>query len=232
MNSFTGSSEISTAQAEQLLGIDAKVVAGRACRTCTLCCKVVSIPELAKAAGEWCAHCQPGKGCGIHTRRPFVCRGAYCEWMISKGLGPEWKPEKAKLVLFKTNGGRRLTAHVDPGYPSAWRRSPYYETLKRWAREAVERTDMHLIDVMVGEQATVILPDRDVDVGIVAADEVVRLDKRRSAAGEFIEVHKVKGATGATWSETADKKTAGQLAPPSVHTLLFVSAAEQAEDVV
>ena len=131
MTGLKTSPEISAAQVVELSRIEARVVPGRACETCTLCCKVVSIPELVKAAGEWCTHCQPGKGCGIHPHRPFVCRGAYCEWMISKGLGPEWKPEKAKLVLYKTNGGRRLTAHVDPGYPSAWRRSPYYETLKR-----------------------------------------------------------------------------------------------------
>ena len=131
--------EISAEQAAQLARIDAMVVlaalAGHAPRR-----KVVAVTELAKAAGQWCVHCRPGRGCGIHPTCPFVCRGAYCEWMICKGLGPEWKPEKAKFVLFKTNAGRRLTAHVDLGYPSAWRRSPYYENLKQWAREAAQRT--------------------------------------------------------------------------------------------
>jgi hypothetical protein len=187
--------EISAEQAAQLVRIDALVVGGRACGTCTLCCKVVAVTELAKAAGEWCKHCRPGRGCGIHASRPFVCRGAYCEWMICKGLGPEWKPEKAKFALFKTNAGRRLTAHVDPGYPSAWRRSPYYQNLKQWAREAAQRApEMHVVDVMVGEHSTVILPDRDVEIGIVAADELVRLDKRLTATGEVIEVYKVKRA--------------------------------------
>ena len=91
--------EISAEQAAQLTRIDAMVVAGRACGTCTLCCKVVAVTELAKAAGQWCVHCRPGRGCGIHPTRPFVCRGAYCEWMICKGLGPEWKPEKAMAVI-------------------------------------------------------------------------------------------------------------------------------------
>lgn len=184
---------LSPAQEAELARIDTLVVRGRACGTCTLCCKVVSIAELDKAAGEWCRHCKPGRGCGIHPARPFVCRGAYCEWMISNGLGPEWKPEKSKFALFKTNGGRRLTAHVDPGYPSAWRRSPYYENFKQWAREATQKTpDMHVVDVMIGEHSIVILPDREVDLGIVAADEFVRLDKRVGAQGEFIEVHKLK----------------------------------------
>lgn len=184
---------ITAEQAAELAKIDAKVVPGRACGSCTLCCKVVAIPELAKAAGQWCRHCRPGRGCGIHPHRPIVCRGAYCEWMISPGLGPEWKPERAKFALFRSNGGRRLTAHVDPGYPAAWRRSPYYENIKAWAADAAaKRPDMHMVDVMIGEYAIVVLPDREVEIGIVAADEVVRLDQRATPSGAAIEVRKVR----------------------------------------
>ena len=187
--------EISAAQAAELERSHARVLAGRACDTCTLCCKVVGVPDLAKAPGEWCPHCRPGRGCGIYTTRPIVCRGAYCEWMICKGLGPEWKPERAKFALFKTNGGRRLTAHVDPGYPTAWRRSPYYENFKQWAREAARRTpEMHVVDVMIGDRSTVVLPDRDVEIGTVAADELVQLEKTMTAFGERIEVYKIKRA--------------------------------------
>lgn len=198
MNMILQPSELADAQLEQLAGIDAKVVSGRACGTCGLCCKVVSIAELGKPAGEWCRHCLPGRGCGIHATRPYVCRGSYCEWMICKGLGPEWKPERSKFVLFKTNGGRRLTAHVDPGYPSAWRKSPYYENFKQWAREAAQQTpEMHVVDVMIREHSIVILPDRDVDLGIVGTDERVVLKKTMTAAGEFIDIEKVKVAPAA-----------------------------------
>ncbi len=113
--------------------------------------------------------------------------------MISKGLGPEWRPEQAKFALFKSNGGRRLTAHVDPGYPSAWRRSPYYENLKAWAAQAVQKLpEMDLVDVMIGEHVIVVLPDREVDVGITAADEFVTLSRTLTAAGQLIEVSKTK----------------------------------------
>lgn len=189
--------ELTSAQVAELTRIDTLVVPGRACGTCTLCCKVVSVAELGKPAGQWCRHCRPGQGCGVHATRPYVCRGAYCEWMISKGLGPEWKPERSKFALFKTNGGRRLTAHVDPGYPSAWRRSPYYENFKQWAREAAQKTpDMHVVDVMIGEHSIVILPDRDVDIGTVAPDELVRLNRKMMPMGEIIEVEKYKPALG------------------------------------
>jgi hypothetical protein len=193
MNTVDHSHETTPAQMAELARIDAMVVPNRACGTCSLCCKVLRISELAKPAGQWCTHCRPGIGCGIHATRPFVCRGFYCEWMISKGLGPEWRPEQARFTLFKTNGGRRLTAHVDPGYPSAWRRSPYYENLKAWAMQAVQKTpEMDLVDVMIGEQVIVILPDREVDLGIVAADEFVTLSKKVTAAGELIDVSKFK----------------------------------------
>jgi hypothetical protein len=163
----------------------------RACGSCALCCKVVGVAALDKPAGKWCTHCRPGNGCDIHALRPFDCRVFYCEWMICKGLGPEWKPERSKFVLFKTNDGRRLTAHVDPGYPSAWRVTPYYENFKIWAAEAVRQDPMHLVDVMVGERITVVLPDRDVEVGLLAPDELVQLSRN---AGGAVSVERVRRA--------------------------------------
>src|SRR5258708_27094970 len=47
---------------------DARVIPGRECGSCTLCCKVYNIPEIGKAAGKWCKHCTPGKGC--YPREP------------------------------------------------------------------------------------------------------------------------------------------------------------------
>jgi hypothetical protein len=42
--------------------------------------------------------------------------------------------------------------------------------------------------VMIGKRCIVILPDRDVDLGILATDEMVELD----SAGATIEARKVK----------------------------------------
>jgi hypothetical protein len=187
--------EAPTLTAEQLAGIARVrgiVVQDRACSSCALCCKVLSVPDFDKPAGKWCSHCTPGHGCGIHATRPFACRGFYCEWMISKGLGPEWKPERCKFVLSKTNDGRRLTAHVDPGYAPAWRASPFYENFKIWAAEGVRQDPMHVVDVMIGERITVVLPDRDVEVGLLAPDELVQLS--RNADG-VVSVERILRAT-------------------------------------
>ena len=113
--------------------------------------------------------------------------------MVEQGLGPEWKPERAKFALVKTEAGRRLTVLVDPGYPSAWRRSPYYENLKQWAEMAARRSpDLHIVDVMIGTRCIVILPDRDVDIGQLGPGEMIQVECRMTATGEVIEVQKAK----------------------------------------
>ena len=38
---------------------------------------------------------------------------------MQKGLGPEWKPDRAKFVLVNTDANRHLTACADPGYHAA-----------------------------------------------------------------------------------------------------------------
>lgn len=172
---------------------DARVVAGRECGSCTLCCKVAAVEEVNKPNGVWCPHCVSGKRCTIYDQRPPSCRSFYCQWMVEKGLGLEWKPERAKFALVKTEDGRRLTALVDPGFPSAWRRSPYYENLKRWAVQAARRApEIYLVDVLIGQRSIVILPDRDVEVGVLAYDEVIRLAYKNTPTGQLTEVSVIK----------------------------------------
>ena len=168
---------------------NAKVVPGRSCGTCTLCCKAVGVAEIAKPGGVWCQHCGSGKRCTIYEQRYASCRTFYCEWMMQKALGPEWKPDRAKFVLVNTDASRHLTACVDPGYPSAWRRPPYYQQLRRWAAEGLQRSpDLHIVNAMIGSRCIVILPDRAVDSGILAGDEMIEL----SGQGAGLQARKVK----------------------------------------
>src|SRR5688572_7667300 len=144
-------------------------VPGRACGSCTLCCKTVAVPELAKPPGIWCPHSSRCGGCAIYDLRPAACRDFHCEWMLSTALGPEWKPDRAKFALMTTATGH-LSACVDPGFPSAWRRSPYYQVLGRWARERAEAqwSSWPAVDVWIGRRCIIILPDGETDLGIVA----------------------------------------------------------------
>ena len=152
-------------------------VPGRACGNCTLCCKTMAVAELAKPPGTWCAHCSRSAGCEIYESRPAGCRDFYCEWMLSAKLGPEWKPDRAKFAMMFTPEGH-LAACIDPGFPSAWRQPPYYQTLWRWACERAEDplSKWPGVDVWIGQRCILILPDGEKDLGIVAPDEEVRID--------------------------------------------------------
>jgi hypothetical protein len=115
--------------------------------------------------------------------------------MLTPGLGPEWKPDVAKFLISARNNGARITAHVDQGSPHAWRREPYYSTFKTWAvKAAAQRPHMHLIDVMIGERLTVILPDRDVELGVIADDETVEVVAH---ADGKLQAHVIKRAPAA-----------------------------------
>jgi hypothetical protein len=175
-------------QLDRIARTESLIVPGRSCGSCTLCCKVLHIAEFDKPAGKWCAHCRPGNGCDAHAARPVSCRGFYCEWITSKGLGPEWKPERCKFVLSKTREGN-LTAHVDPGFPNAWRATPYYQNFRIWAAEAVKKTPLHVVSVMVAERVTVVLADSEVELGRIAPDEFVQIN--RDAIGA-VSVRKVR----------------------------------------
>jgi Fe-S-cluster containining protein len=166
------------------------LVPGRACGSCTLCCKVFRIIEVDSPPGQWCRHCVPGKGCSIYETRPDPCRGFFCMWMSQPGLGPEWKPEKSKIVLRVEPGGQSIAAHVDPSVQGAWQRSPYYEDLKRWSAEAVQNERQ--VCIWIGRRAIVILPDRDVDLGIVGTDEVVVSTVRMTAGKPVHGAEKIK----------------------------------------
>ena len=162
---------------------------GRTCGSCSMCCKVLGIPEVNSLPGQWCVHVAQGRGCAIHATRPDSCRAFYCHYLRNPNLGPEWKPDRAKFVLSVEAGGRRMVVAPDPKLPSAWRQAPYYAQLKRWALAGLGAN--HQVLVFEGKRATAILPDRDVDLGTVeVGDEVMY---RRGPGGVELQVRRKSG---------------------------------------
>jgi Fe-S-cluster containining protein len=147
------------------------LVRGRSCGTCSLCCKVLPVPELNKPAGEWCVHCVPGSGCAVHADRPDPCRQFFCAWRLDPGLGPEWKPEACRFVLAMDPAHQALMVMVDPGMPLAWKREPYYSRLRQLS-EVSFRQDKKVLVNLRGN-ITVILPDREVPIGAIAPGEEI-----------------------------------------------------------
>jgi hypothetical protein len=158
-----------------------RVVAGRACGSCMMCCKVPDIPEFKKPSGVWCPHAVIGKGCGIYSTRPRPCQTFYCLWMLDRTLGPEWKPERAKFVLYVQQNNVHLQIAVDPAFPNAWSRAPFYAHIKRWAREGAEHG--RFVFVRVGKRTIVVFPDRDTEVDNVDPEAGVMITRRLGPTG-------------------------------------------------
>lgn len=135
----------------------------RTCGTCTLCCKVMSVAALHKPFGVWCDHCSPGRGCRIYEDRPAECRTFKCLWLSDESLGPEWKPERSKLVLTTAASGNGIEVRCDPGFPSAWRREPYYSRILEWAQAAVPTNGT--VIVCVDKRETLVTPDGEFYLG-------------------------------------------------------------------
>ena len=142
---------------------DEVVLPGRACGSCTLCCKLLRIDALAKPAGEWCAHCAVGQGCTVYDTRPEACRGFHCGYLTLPMVGDKWFPAKSRMIVYPAPDGRRISVLVDASRPNAWREPPFHAELRAWARHGATKG----IDVVVlaGGRAFAIGADADVDLG-------------------------------------------------------------------
>jgi hypothetical protein len=134
----------------------------------------LAVQEIKKPGGAMCIHCQPDQGCSIYDARPAQCRLFNCHFLTDRRLREEWRPSKSRIVVVVSPDGLRIAANVDPDRPGAWQREPFYSTFKKWAQQAVATPGViGQVLVSIGKRTLVILPDRDVDMGIVEDDEVV-----------------------------------------------------------
>jgi hypothetical protein len=144
------------------------------CGDCDLCCRLLAIEPLAKPAGPLCVHFE--QGCSIYPERPDACRGFRCLWLKSERLGPgsrlgrAWRPDQAHFVMYAERDDQRLNVVVDPAFPTAWTREPYYSFLKRLSGRAAEG---HELLVFVGDRRIVVFSHADIDLGPVTPDQEI-----------------------------------------------------------
>lgn len=128
-----------------------------ACGSCTLCCKLMAVDELAKPRGQWCGDCRVGSGCARYASRPDACRDFACVWLqaenAGRSLGAELRPDRCRVMLTPTNDGQGIVAHVDPGMPHAHERGAIAETL---ARLVAKRTPLIIV---CGDRRKAYLPE-------------------------------------------------------------------------
>lgn len=142
---------------------ESAILPGRACGSCTLCCKLLKIAELDKPSGEWCVHCAAGKGCLAYATRPQSCRGFFCSYLTHPAFDERWFPARAKFLVHPSPDGSWLNVVVDPGRPDVWRQEPYYSAIKGWAQNGAAM-GVRVI-VAIGGRVIAVLPEEDADLG-------------------------------------------------------------------
>jgi hypothetical protein len=73
-----------------------------------------------------------------------------------------------------------LTITPAPDPPDAWKKEPYYFTIKGWARKFCPENRKVLVKDRHGS-VTAVLPDREVQLGVVGADHEVVISGDGSA---------------------------------------------------
>ena len=135
----------------------------RQCGTCTMCCKTIEVTEIAKPQHVWCAHCTPGKGCGIYASRPGECAIFSCGWLGDPKLGDEWRPDRSKFVITFEPGTGRVFIACDPTAPSAWRREPYYSGITSSLK--LPGAERKQIVILTGRKLTLLVRNGEYDLG-------------------------------------------------------------------
>lgn len=93
----------------------------RQCGDCTLCCKLMGVPELKKPAARWCELCDQGKGCSAYEERPPSCRNFQCFWLMDENFPDEFRPDRIGALASFNDTPDSVVLHVDPARRKAMR---------------------------------------------------------------------------------------------------------------
>lgn len=170
------------------------------CGDCSLCCKLMAIPELNKPRDSWCDHVIKKHGCGIYETRPGACRAFQCLWLADPRLPAEWKPNKCKFLMVSKGQGE-LAVH--PDVPGAWRSEPYQSGLRAMARAGEAQGG--LIVIIENGESTVLLADRDVRLGALKEDERIVSGYVATPSGPRFEVKVMRADEAARLVESVKR---------------------------
>ncbi len=122
----------------------------RACEECSLCCVVLRVDELAKLGGTPCPELrapEAGGGCGIHARRPGICRGYRCLW-LQGGLEATDRPDRLGAVLDLLTTGAETRLEIREAEPGAFECSPRLQEIAEKYRAAMPVRILDVGDVL------------------------------------------------------------------------------------
>lgn len=134
----------------------------RVCGECSLCCTVLRVDELRKLGGVPCPELRAaaeGGGCGIHERRPGICRGYRCLWLQGK-LDPADRPDRLGAVLDLVTRGAATRLEIHEAVPGAFERSARLQAIAERHRAAMPVRILDVGDVLDPDRPyRILLPD-------------------------------------------------------------------------
>jgi hypothetical protein len=98
------------------------------CGSCSLCCTVLRVDELAKLAGSPCAHQREAGGCAIHPTRPSVCRAYRCLWLRGAFAEAD-RPDRLGAVVDFAPDGAGIRLAIEEVAAGTFDRSPRLQAI-------------------------------------------------------------------------------------------------------
>ena len=104
------------------------------CGSCSVCCFLMAVPDIAKPACVWCEHAlRPHGGCGVYDspEKPAACTDFRCLWLASQDrrrsdqMSPDLRPDRSHAMFYDARDEEEpdtLYLHVFPSDPGAWQR--------------------------------------------------------------------------------------------------------------
>lgn len=149
----------------------------RHCGECSLCCKLLPVPPLSKAAGESCRYQKFRKGCSVYrtANMPLECGLWTCRWLVNDDAADLSRPDRSHYVIdvmpdfisLRDNATGELTnilvvqIWVDPHHREA-HRDP---ALRRWLHRRAEQGIAALIRINSREAIALFAPPFNADDG-------------------------------------------------------------------
>jgi hypothetical protein len=148
--------------------------ASRACGSCSLCCTILRVDELAKPAGRDCIHQRGTQGCAIHATRPTICRSYRCLW-LQGGLEDDERPDRTGGIVDLETTGVGLRLAIRESRRGIFDESPALQTIAERYRGSMP--------VRITDAEDVMDPDRPFRVLLAGGIE-------QRVAGERIDVYR------------------------------------------
>lgn len=129
---------------------EARLVPGRACGDCSVCCVALAIdhPEIEKAPGIACRHCT-GAGCATYATRPSVCRTFYCTWRTDEELGDHWRPDRSGVLVCVETEDIPDSFERSTGIVLLLVANPLVTIRERWLQDFVTKSVMRSTPIML-----------------------------------------------------------------------------------